>query len=160
MLELALAGGRVAEPPRALPAPPPPPPRQEKGAPGGGGGASDDDDEESPASLALWDATPAACAACPALWRLHIAWELSQGRAEAARKLLLRGAHECPGAKALWLGGLRALCGGMAARELSGLMGAMQERLMLRTEVLEVMLAALDSEGIAHEVAAAGAPEM
>lgn len=107
---------------------------------------SDDD-------LTFWAASPASCAACPALWQLHIGWELTNGRPDSARKLLLRAVHECPGAKRLWLGGLARLSGGMGPRELSGMMSAMQERLMTRTEVMEVMLAALDSEGLAQEVA-------
>ena len=38
-----------------------------------------------------------------------MSYELSRGRLEAARRVLLRAIHTCPGAKALWLDGLHFL---------------------------------------------------
>lgn len=45
----------------------------------------------------------------PLLWRCYLSYELKQGHADAARRLLLRAIHTCPGAKALWLDGFRFL---------------------------------------------------
>jgi hypothetical protein len=160
MLELALSGEPEAGPPRALPGPPPlpragppapgaPDPSGANGEwvwPGGGEGATTAGAGPDGA-LAFWGASPAAAASCAPLWHLALRWEVSQGRADAARKLLLRAAHACPGSKPLWLAGLAAVAGGMGPRELSGLASAMQERVVVRTEVLEVMLEALGSEG-------------
>ncbi|WIA34227.1 hypothetical protein OEZ86_012580 [Tetradesmus obliquus] len=68
----------------------------------------------------------------------YIQFELSLGRQEAARRLFLRALHECPGFKALWLAGFRALAEGLNPREASGLMSAMQEReVLLRADVYE-----------------------
>ena len=45
----------------------------------------------------------------PLLWRCYMSYELCRGRYEAARRVLLRAVHTCPGAKALWLDGLHFL---------------------------------------------------
>jgi hypothetical protein len=161
MMEAALSGGGQQQQTDAahgaLPLPPPPADASPSSAAAEGGSDDLSSDQTTAAAaaaaaaraLAFWPAAPAAVAGCPSLWRLHVAWEVAQGRSDAAHRLLLRAAHACPGAKALWLAGLKDLAGGMGPRELGGLMGAMGERLVLRTEVLEVMLAALDSEGLA-----------
>jgi hypothetical protein len=79
---------------------------------------------------------------CGSIWLCYIQFELSLGRQEAARRLFLRALHECPGFKALWLSGFRALAEGLNPREASGLMSAMQEReVLLRADVYEVLLA-------------------
>jgi hypothetical protein len=79
---------------------------------------------------------------CGEIWLCYIQFELSLGRQEAARRLFLRALHECPGCKALWLAGFRALAEGLNPREASGLMNAMQEReVMMRADVYEVLLA-------------------
>jgi hypothetical protein len=79
---------------------------------------------------------------CGQIWLRYIQFELNLGRQEAARRLFLRALHECPGFKALWLAGFRALAEGLNPREASGLMSAMQEReVLLRADVYEVLLA-------------------
>jgi hypothetical protein len=79
---------------------------------------------------------------CGSIWLCYIQFELGLGRQEAARRLFLRALHECPGFKALWLAGFRALAEGLNPREASGLMSAMQEReVLLRADVYEVLLA-------------------
>lgn len=45
----------------------------------------------------------------PLLWRCYMSYEICRGRYEAARRVLLRAVHTCPGAKALWLDGLHLL---------------------------------------------------
>ena len=45
----------------------------------------------------------------PLLWRCYMSYEICRGRHEAARRVLLRAVHTCPGAKALWLDGLHFL---------------------------------------------------
>ena len=45
----------------------------------------------------------------PLLWRCYMSYEMSRGRFDAARRVLLRAVHTCPGAKALWLDGLHFL---------------------------------------------------
>ncbi len=45
----------------------------------------------------------------PLLWRCYMSYEICRGRYEAARRVLLRAVHTCPGAKALWLDGLHFL---------------------------------------------------
>ncbi len=45
----------------------------------------------------------------PLLWRCYMSYEIRRGRYEAARRVLLRAVHTCPGAKALWLDGLHFL---------------------------------------------------
>jgi len=166
MLEAALSGnvggGALADAPRALPLPP----LKSAAASDDAASASDQHnlppEQQGEQQLAFWDASPTTCAACPTLWLLHICWERSlhppdsPHPSDSAHKLLLRAVHACPGAKRLWLGGLGRVAGGLGPRELSGLVGAMGERCMVRTEVLEVMLAALDSEGLAVAVAAGG----
>jgi hypothetical protein len=78
---------------------------------------------------------------CGSIWLSYIQFELSLGRQEAARRLFLRALHECPGFKAMWLAGFRALAEGLNPREASGLMSAMQEReVLLRADVFEVLL--------------------
>jgi hypothetical protein len=86
---------------------------------------------------------------CAGLWQAYTQHELAAGRLDAARKLFLRAVHACPGSKALWLGGFAGVCGGLAPRECSGLMTAMQEReVLVRTDVYEVLLASL-ADGVA-----------
>ena len=45
----------------------------------------------------------------PLLWRCYLSYELQRGHADAARRVLLRAIHTCPGAKALWLDGFHFL---------------------------------------------------
>lgn len=45
----------------------------------------------------------------PLLWRCYMSYELHRGRPDAARRILLRAVHTCPGAKALWVDGLHFL---------------------------------------------------
>ncbi len=45
----------------------------------------------------------------PLLWRCYMSYEICRGRSEAARRVLLRAVHTCPGVKALWLDGLHFL---------------------------------------------------
>ena len=45
----------------------------------------------------------------PLLWRCYMSYELHRGRPDAARRVLLRAVHTCPGAKALWVDGLHFL---------------------------------------------------
>ena len=45
----------------------------------------------------------------PLLWRCYVSYEMHRGRLDAARRILLRAVHTCPGAKALWLDGLHFL---------------------------------------------------
>ena len=45
----------------------------------------------------------------PLLWRCYMAYEMRRGRLDAARRVLLRAVHTCPGAKALWIDGLHFL---------------------------------------------------
>jgi hypothetical protein len=93
--------------------------------------------------LKLWDGSRG-WANCSTLWQQYIAYELSLGRRENARKVFLRAVHECPGFKGLWLSGFSVLSGGMQPRECSGLLNSMQEReVLVRVDVYEVLLAAL-----------------
>ena len=45
----------------------------------------------------------------PLLWRCYMSYEMHRGRPDAARRILLRAVHTCPGAKALWIDGLHFL---------------------------------------------------
>lgn len=45
----------------------------------------------------------------PLLWRCYMSYEMHRGRPDAARRILLRAVHTCPGAKALWVDGLHFL---------------------------------------------------
>ena len=45
----------------------------------------------------------------PLLWRCYLSYELQRGHADAARRVLLRAIHTCPGTKALWLDGFHFL---------------------------------------------------
>lgn len=45
----------------------------------------------------------------PLLWRCYVSYEMHRGRLDAARRILLRAVHTCPGAKALWVDGLHYL---------------------------------------------------
>ena len=45
----------------------------------------------------------------PLLWRCYMSYEMHRGRLDAARRVMLRAVHTCPGAKALWIDGLHFL---------------------------------------------------
>jgi hypothetical protein len=99
--------------------------------------------------ISLHDAAARGCGGTAALWCAYVSSELAAGRAESARRALLRGLHSCPGAKTLWLGGLAALASGLGPRESSGLLTAAGEReLLLRADVYEVLLARLGQEDV------------
>lgn len=99
-------------------------------------------------TMALYDAWYG-CTHVAQLWRLYMHWEAAAGRLEAARKVLLRGLHACPGSKQLWLEGLGGAVGDLAPAEAKGLMGALEEReVLVRVDVMEVVLQHLDQQGL------------
>lgn len=102
-------------------------------------------------------------AACPAAWRLYLAFELSCGvaRADAARRVFFRAINAVPWCKALWVDGLLGLglSGALSARERSELLDVMREKeVRVRTDTFEVLLeeAAEEEEGEGEGDAAGG----
>mmetsp|Transcript_3935 Transcript_3935/g.9400 ORF Transcript_3935/g.9400 Transcript_3935/m.9400 type:complete len:710 (+) Transcript_3935:274-2403(+) len=86
---------------------------------------------------------------CPMLWRVYLAYHVKAGRLESAKKVFLRGIHECPWSKALWLDGVHNLRSQFSPREAEELLETCREKeVFLRTDVFEVLLAAMDSEAL------------
>ncbi|DBB14987.1 hypothetical protein WJX82_009217 [Trebouxia sp. C0006] len=77
----------------------------------------------------------------PLLWRCYMSYEICRGRYEAARRVLLRAVHTCPGAKALWLDGLHLLAEQMPGTERKDLIQLMMAKgLHVRTDTYEILL--------------------
>ncbi|DBA66769.1 TPA: hypothetical protein ACH3X2_001915 [Trebouxia sp. C0005] len=77
----------------------------------------------------------------PLLWRCYMSYEICRGRHEAARRVLLRAVHTCPGAKALWLDGLHFLAEQMPGTERKDLLQLMTAKgLHVRTDTYEILL--------------------
>ncbi|DBB01993.1 TPA: hypothetical protein ACH3X1_000578 [Trebouxia sp. C0004] len=77
----------------------------------------------------------------PLLWRCYMSYEICRGRYEAARRILLRAVHTCPGAKALWLDGMHFLADQMPGTERKDLLQLMMAKgLHVRTDTYEILL--------------------
>ncbi|KAL3158669.1 hypothetical protein ABBQ32_011411 [Trebouxia sp. C0010 RCD-2024] len=77
----------------------------------------------------------------PLLWRCYMSYEMHRGRLDAARRVMLRAVHTCPGAKPLWLDGLHFLAEQMPGTERKDLLQLMTAKgLHIRTDTYEILL--------------------
>lgn len=85
---------------------------------------------------------------CSTLWRAFLKYEFRHERSpKTLHQIFLQAIEACPWSKGLWLDGLAILNGQCPGKELTELLRVMRDKeLAVRTDVLEVVLAELETE--------------